>query len=308
MLAAVEKIIQVNRVGVQPISLPSLTAHGIRAEVLRLDNIHPTISGNKWFKLKEYLRDALQTHHQGLLTFGGAYSNHLVATSCLAQAAGLRSVGMVRGEPGPVLSHTLQAAAGFGMQLRFLSREQYARKTEPQFLRELKQRFPEYYPIAEGGAGNLGVKGSEDILKLLAKNNYSHILCAVATATMLAGLVNASLEGQQVEGIYVLKGMSDQVDALHNLPIDSRKLKHCRLHTCYHFGGYAKKTPELLDFMNRFFQSTSIPTDFVYTAKLCFAALDLIEHDYFPKDSNLLLIHSGGLQGNLSLATGLLNF
>ncbi len=308
MVGEVEKIMPVDRLVVESLQWPSFSRLGIQADVLRLDALHPTISGNKWFKLKEYLRQALQTNQRGILTFGGAYSNHLVATACVAQAAGLSSIGVVRGERSWTLSHTLQAAAGFGMELRFLTREQYSHKAEPAFAAELKEHFPGYYFIAEGGAGALGVQGSEDILRMLEKNTYTHILCAVGTATMMAGLANASGMDQWIEGVFVLKDMSERLDVLQGQLTDPRKIAQCRLHTGYHFGGYAKKTSELIGFMNRFYQTTGVPTDFVYTAKLCYAALDLAERHYFAKGSNLLLVHSGGLQGNLSLAQGTLNF
>ena len=293
---------------IDALTLPEWTQQRICADVLRLDKLHPVISGNKWFKLKGYVQAAIQQSGQHLITFGGAWSNHIVAAACVAQQAGLRATGFIRGERPAVLSDTLQEAAGYGMQLEFLSREAYKTKDSPAFLEQLATRYPGAFIIPEGGAGSLGIKGSEDILQTVDTADYTHILCAIGTGTMYQGLVNAAAPGQAFIGVPVLKGMNTLAAISREAWPPGDKLPYCRLLPDYHFGGYARHTPELLDFMNRWYQTTGIPSDFVYTGKLFYAALDSIHKHFFPPGSRLLLIHSGGLQGNRSLSPGLLVF
>lgn len=282
---------------IDEVDLSPWTLQPIRLEVLRLDKIHPIISGNKWFKLKGWLQQAMTSPGRQIITFGGAWSNHIIAAAYAAKDAGLRSIGIIRGEQPTRLSHTLQAAAGYGMQLEFVNRETYQQKEDPAFLRQLSDRYPGSVIIPEGGAGAPGIAGSREILDAVDRSQYTHILCALGTGTMYQGLSAAALPGQSVIGIAVLKGF----------PAPSPAGSH-RIIPDYHFGGYARQTEALLDFMNTFHQFTGIPSDFVYTAKLFYAALDLIHRNLFPAGSRLLAIHSGGLQGNLSLPPGRLRF
>lgn len=309
---------------IDTVVLPELVRQHISMDVLRLDKIHPVISGNKWFKLKNHLQAAIQLSGQHLITFGGAWSNHIVATACAAQQAGLRATGFIRGERPALLSDTLREAAGYGMQLEFISRGAYKTKDSPTFREQLATQYPDAYIIPEGGAGLPGIKGSEDILQTVDKSCYSHILCAVGTGTMYQGLVNASAPGQTVIGIPVLKGINDltglsrapDMQSLSAIPCSASSSKVSKAPASdqnnilpgYHFGGYARHSPELLDFMNYWYQTTGIPSDFVYTGKLFYAALDNLRKNIFPSGSRLLLIHSGGLQGNRSLPPGALNF
>lgn len=265
------------------VNLQELDRHQIKMDVLRLDKIHPVISGNKWFKLKEYLAIAITEGRRHLVTFGGAWSNHIIATACAAHHAGLSSTGIIRGERPANPSLTLRGAEEYGMELLFISRSAYSQKSDPPFLAGLTARYPDAIIIPEGGAGEPGIKGSMDILRQIDSSPYSHILCAVGTGTTYKGLMGAAAPGQEVTGISVLTPP-------------------------YHFGGYARHTPELLDFMNGWYQSTGIPSDIVYTGKLFYAALDMVRKEVFPPSSRLLLIHSGGLQGNRSLPPGTLHF
>jgi 1-aminocyclopropane-1-carboxylate deaminase len=280
----------------------------IETDVLRLDKIHPVISGNKWFKLKNYLQDAAQKGHNTIITFGGAYSNHIVATAYAAKQAGFESIGIIRGEQPVQLSHTLQAAHQYGMQLQFSSRRSYQEMRTTDLRDVWLKKFPGAYIIPEGGQGTPGIHGSEEILELTQKNQYTHILCAIGTGTMYMGLVNASAHGQYIIGISVLKGIPDLLPEFQQHFRDPQKINYCHIQYGYHFGGYAKRKPELIDFMNRLYETSGIPTDFVYTAKMFYAATDLAAKNHFPPGSKLLLIHSGGLQGNLSLPPGTLNF
>lgn len=284
---------------------PAYQQKGIRVEVLRLDEIHPVISGNKWFKLKAYLQDAAQQQKKAILTFGGAWSNHIVATAASCAARGFQSIGIIRGEEPKVLSQTLADAQQYGMRLFFISRDDYKKKIIPEAAYGVLKKV-DVYEIAEGGYGEKGSQGSMDILKSFESERYTHLVAAVGTGTMLSGLLNAAAPHQHLTGISVLKNNFSINEAIQKL-IGSTKNNFQILHD-YHFGGYAKHTPELLQFMNDWYDNTSIPTDFVYTAKMFYAVDHLVQKAFFPPGSLVLLIHSGGLQGNRSLPAGLLRF
>ncbi|HLK28090.1 MAG TPA: pyridoxal-phosphate dependent enzyme [Puia sp.] len=300
-------MVNLNAAIIEKLPLPKLAKKSILVDVLRLDKIHNVISGNKWFKLKYYLQEALNNRYENILTFGGAYSNHIIATACAAKMLGLKSIGVIRGEESAALSHTLKEARSFDMQLEFVSREEYKNKAEPSFLNNLHEKFPGCYIIPEGGEGALGVKGSAEILTILQTNDYSHIFCAIGTGTMFAGIVNSSLQTQNVIGVCVLKGMKNIPNEISSFIAPDKK-NNFEVNHDYHFGGYAKKNNELIKFMKVLYEQTDIPSDFVYTGKLFYAVNDLIEKKYFPDGSKLLIIHSGGLQGNLSLPEGTLIF
>lgn len=274
----------------------------LTVDVLRLDEVHPVVSGNKGFKLKKYLEAAGGAGKSTLLTFGGAFSNHLVATAAAAQVQGLQSIGVVRGEEPAQLSHTLRAAASYGMSLHFVSRAGYRQKTIPPSVYE--QHDPEsIYPIPEGGYGALGAQGAADILRRPETVAYTHVVTAVGSGTTLAGLVSAAAPHLSVTGIPVLKNAFSLHTEINRL-LPAHKQDDFALQWDYHCGGYAKYTGGLLRFMNAFYERTGIPTDFVYTGKAFFAAYDLVRKNYFPAGSRLLLVHTGGLQGNRSLKKG----
>jgi len=283
------------------ISLPLFIEKKVEVSVLRLDTMHPLISGNKWFKLRYYLDEAKHTNNKHILTFGGAYSNHILATAAACKLYGLTCTGIIRGEEPPLHSQTLKQAASLGMQLVFVSRDDYAAKRIPEHLFK-KQN----YIIPEGGYGETGARGATTILDYCDKSIYTHFFCATGTGTMTAGLINGSSAQQQVTGISVLKNNSDLGNAIKALIEDTGK-NFALLHD-YHFGGYAKYKPALIDFMNNWYSITGIPSDFVYTGKLFFAINDLAANNFFHAGSRILVIHSGGLQGNNSLPKGMLNF
>lgn len=281
--------------------IPLNTKFCTTADVLRLDLVHPVISGNKWYKLKHYIEVARQQEKNTLLTFGGAYSNHIVATAAAAEMAGFRSIGIIRGERPAQLSPSLQQAASNHMQLIFSSREDYRLKKIPD---TLNLRPHDYFCIAEGGYGALGAQGVADIIMPL-QEKYSHILCAVGTGTTLAGIVKSG--SAAAIGISSLKNNTQLHNAVNDLLSTDMKNKFSILHQ-YHFGGYARHTPELIMFMNDWYRQTGIPTDFVYTGKLFFAFTDLLKQGHFSKSDRVLIVHSGGLQGNRSLSKGTLIF
>ena len=271
--------------------------NNIHVSVLRLDKIHPVISGNKWFKLQYYINEAKEQYKK-IVTFGGAYSNHIVATAATCKMNGMSCEGIIRGQESPVLSQTLIQAKEYGMRLHFISREEYSEKKIPP-----KFQTDEYYLINEGGYGEKGAMGAMEILNYY-KEDFTHCCCAVGTGTMMAGLTRALSSRQKVIGISVLKNNYDLDKNVQSLLSDEPK--EWQIIHDYHFGGYAKYKPGLIEFMNEFYRRTQIPSDFVYTGKLFFAISDLIENNFFPAGSKLLLIHSGGLQGNSSLAKGTL--
>jgi len=296
-----ESLLNFPAISTTQISLAELIAKNCQAAVLRLDLLHPVISGNKWFKLKYHLEQAVKDGYQKILTFGGPYSNHLAATSLALRESGLDGIAVIRGEKPKELSQTLNFILNNGLKLHFISREEYREKD----LAVLRDLFGDFYLIPEGGAGEAGIKGSEEILSFTNYQNFTHILCAIGTGTTFLGLCRRAKPGQEVIGIPVLKGVENLTFNL------SEKLENkivTKFFSDYHFGGYAKKNETLLNFMNEFFAKTGIPTDFVYTGKLFYAFFDLLKKDYFTPGSRVLLIHSGGLQGNNSLAKGTLFF
>jgi 1-aminocyclopropane-1-carboxylate deaminase/D-cysteine desulfhydrase-like pyridoxal-dependent ACC family enzyme len=293
--------INLANISVDSLLLPLLTEKKVTADVLRLDKIHPLISGNKWFKLRYYLEEAKKLNKKTIATFGGAWSNHILATAAACKIQQLHSIGIIRGEEAAILSPTLLKAKEMGMKLFFISREDYAQKKIPAEINKEKAHF-----INEGGYGAKGADGAATILDFCEKENYTHLCCAAGTGTMLAGLIkNASFQ-QQITGISVLKNNMDLTSNTQSLLTE--EAGNFQIIHNYHFGGYAKYKPELIAFMNTFYQQTQIPSDFVYTGKLFYAILDLIKNDFFKPGSRLLLIHSGGLQGNSSLSKGTLIF
>jgi 1-aminocyclopropane-1-carboxylate deaminase len=284
---------------------PVLLYDNITINVLRLDKIHPVISGNKWFKLQHYLNEAKEQHKKKIVTFGGAWSNHIVAAAAACKMSGFASAGIIRGEQPSALSPTLLQAKEYGMQLYFISREDYNDKKIPAELQSNDHSF-----INEGGYGEKGAEGATAILNY-SKKDFTHYCCATGTGTMMAGLIRAALPRQKIIGISVLKTnfepgshrMEKNVQALLTGEQRDWQIIHD-----YHWGGYAKFKPPLIEFMNEFYRQTGIPSDFVYTGKLFYAINDLIKNNFFPPRSKLLLIHSGGLQGNLSLKKGTLIF
>ena len=271
-------------------------------DVLRLDLIHPVISGNKWFKLKGYLEDAARLGKNHLISFGGAYSNHIVATAAAANSMGFASTGLIRGEEPANLSPTLLEAKDYGMRLVFISRNDYGKKLIPD---ELISE-PGTYLVPEGGYGPIGAAGAADIAGLTDMSKYTHVVAATGTGTMLAGLVMAA-KNSQVVGIPILKNLGTlpaEINQLLPTPLQNQ----FQLINGYQFGGYAKYTSALIRFMNNWYTETGIPTDFVYTGKVFFAADEMVRQRFFPADSRVLVIHSGGLQGNRSLPKGELIF
>jgi 1-aminocyclopropane-1-carboxylate deaminase len=258
------------------VRLPLLTEKQISLSIKREDLLHPLISGNKFRKLKYNLIEAEKRGFDTLLTFGGAYSNHIAATAYAGKKQDFKTIGIIRGEE---LSYswranpTLKLASEHGMRFKFVSRDSYRGKENPFYLKKLQEEFGPFHTLPEGGTNTLAVKGCEEILSPLDAD-FDLVCCSV------------------VLGFPALKGNFLREDIRKFATKDNWKLN-----TDYHFGGYAKVTAELIDFINDFRSRTEIPLDPVYTGKMVFGILDLIEKDYFPPETSILAIHTGGLQG-----------
>ena len=284
-------------------AVPSFCLKDIQLAVLRLDELHPIVSGNKWFKLKYYLQQAQEENADTIASFGGPYSNHLVALAFAAKKYNLQSVGYVRSNEDEPITPTLLEAKQYGMHLKFLGRNNFQLlKTE---LLENNVTSNTYF-VDEGGYGTLGAKGAATILSNEKNNSYGHIICAVGTGTMMAGLINAAKPHQHVIGIPVLKNETTIRNEITQL-ITNKETPFTLLHD-FHLGGYAKTNQAQFDFMNLLWATEKIPTDIVYTSKLFMAVKSLLANNYFSPTAKILMIHSGGLQGNRSLPVGTLLF
>lgn len=276
----------------------------LNINILRADVLDPVVSGNKWFKLQFYVRDAMAAGKTTLATFGGPYSNHIIATAKYGASMGLNTVGFIRGEKPTTLSPTLTDAIQYGMTLYFVSREDFE-QTEKIIA---ENQDPNWAWIPEGGYGITGAEGAKSMLTIKDTSSYDTIICAVGTGTMMAGLIKAAAPHQKVIGISVLKN-NVSIDAEIKALLTTEEVnKGFEMIHDYHFGGYAKHTPALIDFMNECYKKMELPLDFVYTAKLMYGARDLATKGKFEPSSKILVIHSGGLQGNRSFKKGTLRF
>ena len=284
---------------IEQISSPELTERKIKLYVKRDDLIHPELTGNKWRKLKYNLLQARQDNHQTLLTFGGAYSNHIHAVAAAGNLLGFKTIGVIRGERVVNLSPTLAYAESQGMHLHFVSREAYRNKTEIDFVNRLKDEFGDFYLIPEGGSNSLALKGVTEIVDeldvQLPQANY--ICCACGTGGTLAGLILASAEKNiNILGFPVLKNADWMYQDILKL-LGTDEVSNWSLNLNYHFGGYAKYDKKLIDFIQEFKKQFSIQLEPIYTAKMLFGLFDLIKNDYFPENSVIVALHTGGLQG-----------
>ena len=268
--------------------------NSISMHIKREDLIHPFVSGNKFRKLKYNLLQATAENQETLLTFGGAFSNHIAAVAFAGNEKGFKTIGIIRGdELASKVSEnpTLLFAQNCGMQLEFISREDYRLKSEVSFLENLKQKFGGFYHIPEGGTNDLAIKGCEEILTS-EDADFDYICCSVGTGGTISGIINSVLPHQKVFGFPALKGDFLKEEIRNFVQNDNWELV-----TDYHFGGYAKVNAELTVFINHFYLENQIPLDPIYTGKMVFGVIDLIKKNYFPAKSKILLIHTGGIQG-----------
>lgn len=274
---------------------------GYSVDMLRLDLVHPIVSGNKWYKLKLYLQEAIEHNAKTLASFGGPYSNHIVALAYAGQYVGLKTIGYIRTNENEPITPSLQEALNYGMELVYLGRTHFQEKKNELFN---NQDGSSTYFIDEGGYGKQGCKGFASIHEEIDLGNYDYILAAVGTGTMLAGLISSSRDHQEIIGIPVLKNEESIYNEINAILPDPSK-PYTLLHQ-FHQGGYAKTTASQIDSMNEFWKHTEIPTDIVYTGKLVTAFEHLLKENYFKNDAKILIVHSGGLQGNRSVKPGVL--
>ncbi len=280
------------------LSHPLLDQKKVEVQVLRLDQVHPEVTGNKFYKLRYNLQQATSQNHRHVLTFGGAYSNHIYATAAAAKEVGLASIGIIRGELLDVQNPTLAFARAAGMTLLGISREHYREKNQAEFLENLRKQFGDFYLIPEGGTNALAIQGTREIL-IGSHSEFSHVLTPIGTGGTFAGIAASLLSHQKLLGISALKGegiREEMTDLLNAEGIQSPGI--LEVFTQYHQGGYAKWTTKLIDFIHWFWDAFGIPLDPIYTGKMAFACWDLLQQNYFPPGSRILLIHTGGLQGN----------
>ena len=290
---------------IQKLESELLSEKQIELWIKRDDLIHPAISGNKWRKLKWNIEKAKDNKKSKLLTFGGAFSNHIAATAFACKAAGLQSIGVIRGEKVEPLNATLTKAQADGMRLHFISREAYKLKKDDDFILGLRNQFGNFHLVPEGGANYYGVMGCMEIAKEFdVQPNF--FATSAGTGTTASGLLLSATQHQKVMVFSGLKGgefLKDDIKHLINYTTynadDTREtLKHLDLITDYHFGGFAKITPELVEFANAFYRQFQIPLDLIYTSKLFYGLFDLIRKNQFKPHSKIVALHTGGLQGN----------
>jgi len=291
---------------IQPIRSQVAEWAGVQWLIKRDDLIHPQISGNKWRKLKYNLQYAKMQGIDTLVTFGGAYSNHLYAVAAAGHALGFRTIGIVRGEKPEVLSPTLYFVREKGMQLAFWPRQAYARKEDSDLFESIASKYAPFYLIPEGGSNTLAVKGSAELVAEI-NEPFDYLCSACGTGGTLAGLIAGCAGRGHIIGVPVLKGGDFlQDDILHLLQkyyaLEGQNpplLQNWTLRTDYHFGGYARVTTELLTFIRRFEQENDFLIEQVYTAKMLFGIEDMIRQGYFRRGQTIIAIHTGGLQGRL---------
>lgn len=296
--------VDINQIVIQPIeSKIYRDQFHVSIDVLRLDQVHPIISGNKYFKLMPWLQDAVQKKAAHIGSFGGAYSNHLVATAFACKEMRIPFTGIIRGEQPEKLSATLQDAIAFGMQPVYVSRKEYQDKEK------IKLKYPSIFWIDEGGYGMAGAQGAAGIFSCIPNASaYDYFICAVGTGTMMAGLLNATAIHQQVIGISVMKNNFSLEENIRQLLLPGKRNRKILLQHGFHFGGYAKHPLVLINFINQIWNDHALPLDIVYTGKTFNALDNLIKENFFRKRSRIIFIHSGGLQGNRSLPKNTLPF
>lgn len=311
---------------------PEIIPSGINLHVLRLDLNHPYMSGNKWYKLKYNIEELKRysgktsSGKSVVLTFGGAFSNHIAAVAAAGKEFGFKTIGIIRGIPPPFgnkqertapipstekykRSYTLEFAEKCGMQLHFISREEYRKKDSADFIHSLTRQFGNFYLLPEGGTNELAIKGCSEILSAV-DIPFNYICCPVGTGGTLAGIISSLDDKQKAIGFSVLNAKNYHTDEINKWllnfrtgPLSPKKAtqNNFQIEEGYHFGGYAKHTPELLRFIADFEKQTQIRLDHVYTGKMIFGIYDLIRKDYFPENSTIIAVHTGGLQGKLKI-------
>lgn len=272
--------------------------------ILREDLIHPEISGNKWRKLKYNIEEAKKQQVDSLLTFGGAYSNHIAATAAAGDYFGLKTIGVIRGEETLPLNNTLKLAQEKGMQFKYVSRTVYRKKGQDSFINELKSEFKNVYIVPEGGSNAYAVKGCTEIMQNVVIE-YDIVACACGTGGTIAGIIASSQKNRKVLGFPALKGAGFLKQDIRKLLSDYSNEFNCPIENTnwdlildYHFGGYAKISQELVNFVKEFKHKHNIPLDLIYTGKMLFGIYDLLKNTKQLDNKTIIVVHTGGIQGN----------
>lgn len=291
---------------IQEIKSALLSKKGVRLFLKRDDLLFnpdaPEFNGNKWRKMKYNLFAARDEGKETLLTFGGAYSNHIAATAAAAKLFGFKSIGIIRGERPSELNPTLTKASNQGMHLEFITRTAYREKNAPGFLNELQKKIGDFYLLPEGGTNQLALTGCAEIIDEITEDFPEQlpdfICCACGTGGTFAGIVKGINNRTQAIGFSALKG-SFHTDEVEKLLTEhtSNNFQNWQINNDYHFGGFAKHKPPLIDFINQFKTDFDIQLEPLYTGKMLYGIFDLIKKDFFPEGSTVMAIHTGGLQG-----------
>jgi 1-aminocyclopropane-1-carboxylate deaminase len=296
--------LQYQNTPVQEISHPILERAGVRVWIKREDLNHPAVAGNKWWKLKYNLEAAILAGHDTVLTFGGAYSNHIYATAPSASALKLRSIGVIRGEETLPLNATLQFAASHGMILQYVSRTDYREKESMHFLERLKRKWGSFYLIPEGGTNMLAVKGCAEFADTqLSDLQFDHLFVPVGTGGTIAGLICGLHDTRNIVGVAVLKEGEFLKEDVRKLTeeFSGRAYSRWSILTQYHHGGYAKTNPRLMSFISEMNEVCRLPLDQVYTGKMLWAAFREIESGGIRRGDRVLILHTGGVQSSGSI-------
>ncbi len=298
----INSIVELANARLQKLHHPIFMEKNVGFDILRLDTIHPVIAGNKFFKLKYSLEDTILKHYKGIITSGGAWSNHLVACAAACRALGLKSKAIIRGEKPAILSGSLRDVVNMGMELEFVSRAAFHSFNESL----QNDEHGDYYPVPMGGHSIEGIKGASEIMELIPQQHYDIVCCSIGTGTMMAGLLKKA--NIPVMGFSALKTPDTVNNEIEILMQNFSENRNYTIQYDFHFGGFGKTTPGLLQFMNDFHQTTGVPTDIVYTGKMMYGLVQLVQQGYFSEGTRICAIHSGGLQGNRSVKTGTLLF
>ncbi|MBK7104987.1 MAG: 1-aminocyclopropane-1-carboxylate deaminase/D-cysteine desulfhydrase [Ignavibacteriae bacterium] len=293
----IEKNITEDATVLQKIELPNIQKN-VNVFLKREDLTHPVISGNKWRKLKYNLIYAKENEYKTLLSFGGAYSNHIHAFSKAGELFGFNTIGIIRGEETLPLNSTLSSAKESGMKIEYVSRTDYRKKRESDFIENLKEKFGDFYLVPEGGTNNLAIKGCTEIINNI-NIDFDYVVSACGTGGTLSGLICGLNGNKKVLGIPALKGADFLNNEIENYVYNytGKYFDNWELKLDFHFGGFAKIDKPLFMFMREFEKINQIKIEPIYTAKMLFAVKSLIENNEIPENSTVIALHTGGLQG-----------
>jgi 1-aminocyclopropane-1-carboxylate deaminase/D-cysteine desulfhydrase-like pyridoxal-dependent ACC family enzyme len=284
-----------------PIKLPNVSTN-VNVFMKRIDLVHPVISGNKWYKMKYNIDKMMKQKKETLLTFGGAFSNHIHATVEAGKAFGFKTIGLIRGEEHLPLNETLKYAVDNGMELHYINRATFRKRDSDEFLEELKKEFGDVYILPLGGTNKIALKGCAEIVEQI-DIDYDYICSASGSGGTFAGIV-AGLNGNKKGVVFpALKGGGFLEDVISDLVFEYRgkNFSNWSINTDFHFGGFAKLTKELVDFTIEFEKLNGFELDYIYINKMMYGISELIKSGYFKTGETIIAIHSGGLQGNYGM-------